>query len=176
MSLKSFVHKITHPKGTMQLLTNPGGYLTTKAMNNGKTYQGPLGALAQPYGPAPQNPNSDPNDPNSPNYNPVNQYKSAPNGQSSFPAMRLGWTNGGYTYANSPWNGQAPTPANPMSFSPPQGVGSSGMTASGPQQMLPGPSNSGTIPGAGAQPQGPPTRGGIGVPEQAALIAGLRRA
>jgi hypothetical protein len=174
--MSSFFHKLLHPTGKKQWLTNPGGALTTKLMNNGKTYQGPLGALANPYGPAPQNPNSDPSDPNSPNYNPINQYKPPPDGQFSGPAMRLGWTNGGYNFKNSPWNGQPITPANPMSFSPqPAAGGNYGMTASGPQQLQPG-GNPGSMPPAGAQPSGPPTRGGIGVPEQEALIAGLRRA
>lgn len=128
------VHKITHPKGTMQWLTNPGGAIVTKAMNNGRTYQGPLGALANPYGPAPENPDSG----QSGAYTP-------PQGSINTDPVRLGWTNGGYNYANSPWNGQPPTPANPMSFAPPQMSG------------LPGQQSGGTIPPTGAQPNPPPT-------------------
>lgn len=75
-------------------------------------------------------------------YNPIHEYQPPPNGVTGYPATRLGWTNGGYNFNNSPWNGQPITPANPMSFAPP----------------LQGQPNGGTIPAAGAQPppQGPP--------------------
>lgn len=95
--------------------------------------------------------------------NPIRQYTPPPNGISGYPAMRLGWTNGGYNFNNSPWNGQPITPANPMSMAPPLQAGG----------------GSGTVPGAGAQPPQqqpvagpPPTR--FAVPEQEALIRGLR--
>lgn len=140
------IHKITHPTGTKQWLTNPGGAIVTKAMHNGKTYQGPLGAIAQPYGPAQENPNAG----GSGAYTP-------PQGSISTDPVRLGWTNGGYRFNNSPWNGQPITPANPMSFAPP----------------LQGQPNGGTMPPTGAQPPvagPPPTR--FTVPEQQALMGG----
>lgn len=94
------------------------------------------------------------------------------NGQSGVdqPPQRLGWTNNGRQYANSPFNN-----ANPSYYSPPPaggppgggsgvppmsfGPGSSAMTASGPQGMQMGgmtglqpPPGPGTFQGAGAPP------------------------
>lgn len=143
--MASFFHKLLHPTGTKQWLTNPGGALVTKAMNNGKTYQGPIGAIASPAGPAEPNPGFDPGQ----------RVGSTINGQSGVdqPAQRLGWTNGGYTYHNSPFNGQPVAPANPMSFAPPQNAGGA------PQQMLPPPNGGGSMPPTGAPPpqSGTPT-------------------
>lgn len=101
-------------------------------------------------------------------FDPGSRVGSSINGQSGVdqPAMRLGWTNGGYDYANSPFNGQPPTPANPMSFG---GGGGQQMGMSGPQQMLPPQGNPGSMPPAGAQtPQmGPPT---MHIPENPQMV------
>lgn len=110
-------------------------------------------------------------------FDPGSRIGSSINGQSGVdqPSQRLGWTNGGYTYHNSPFNGGG----SPMSFAPPprmgvpnpstgapfQGggapppqMGGSAMTASGPQQMgLPPQGQGGSMPPAGAPPQGQPT-------------------
>lgn len=113
-------------------------------------------------------------------FDPGTRIGSSINGQSGVdqPSQRLGWTNGGYTYHNSPFNGGG----SPMSFAPPprmgvpnpstgapfQGgggapqtppqIGGSAMGASGPQQMgLPPGGGGGSMPPAGAPPQGQPT-------------------
>jgi len=76
-------------------------------------------------------------------------------------AMQLGWTNGGYQYHNSPFNGSPPIGGPPMSFG-----------GGGGQGLPPGPQG-GSMPPAGA-PLGQPTKQ-FRNPEQEALIAGLRR-
>lgn len=95
-----------------------------------------LGLRAKPAGPSAP-------------FDPGDRVGATINGQSGVeqPAMRLGWTNNGRTYANSPFNGVNPTyyqqPQAPMSF--------------GGQGLPSGPSG-GNMPPAGAQtPQGPPT-------------------
>lgn len=121
-------------------------------------------------------------------FDPGQRTGSTINGQSGAPqpSMNLGWTNGGYQYANSPFNqgGKAPQPAPPMSFGGGQpmspgmggasGVGAGGMGgAMQPGPPLQGPQPGASMPPAGAQPP-MPTGGSFRIPEQAALIAGLR--
>lgn len=98
-------------------------------------------------------------------FNPANRIGATIGGKSGVdqPAQRLGWTNGGYTYANSPWNKepagagmQTPMPppnkAPAMGFGgPPTGVMSSPKTP--PMQMPMQPPQGGPPMG---MPQGPP--------------------
>lgn len=161
---------------------DPGGSIIYKA-TGGKgsrpnTLKSGFDPVAQP--PLPPTP---------PAFDPGQRTGSTINGQSGVPqpAHRLGWTNGGYQYANSPFNGQPPTPAPPMSFGgggqPPPQMGPGQMTPNGPRGMLPfqpstplqAPPGGGSMPPAGAPPM-PTGNGRIGIPEQQALIAGLRRA
>lgn len=135
--------------GGLKKVFNPGGAVVSKVIGDGHDYQGILdyamkGKKNAQNGAVPPTP-----------FDPGQRTGSSINGQSGVPqpAMRLGWTNGGYNYANSPFNGQSPTPANPMSMAPPQ----TGIAP--PQPPLQGPQNPGSMPPAGAQPpnQGPPT-------------------
>lgn len=138
-----------------------GGQVAKKLTGSQKDYGGFLeGMMATP-----KPPETTPFDPGS-------RTGATINGQSGVdqPSMRLGWTNGGYQYHNSPFNMQSPAmrphdaptpqpmpqqPAPPMAFG---GGGNTGMGMSGPGAMLQGPSPSGSMPPAGAQaPQGPPT-------------------
>lgn len=114
---------------------NPGGAIVSAVAGNGKNYIGPLDyAMDKDKTPKPE--------PAAP-FDPGERTGSSINGQSGVnqPSMRLGWTNGGYTYHNSPFNQSAP-----MSFGGPQ------------QPPLQGPPGGASMPPAGAQPpQGPPT-------------------
>lgn len=118
------------------------------------------------------------------------------NGQSGVDQMpqRLGWTNNGRLYSNSPFNGanpsyynqKPPTPppqqAPPMSFGGGGGMagggappGSNPAMGMGPPLRIPSPG--GTMPGAGAQaPQGGPltTQQSAPNPQQMMQIAMLR--
>lgn len=130
---------------------NPGGAVVSKIVNDGRDYQGVLDYAMNGQKQAQKNQDAQKQAQKDQYASLVKPaYSPAPNGQTSYPALRLGWTNGGYNYANSPFNGMAPTqaPPQPMSFAPAQGT----MTASGPQQMLPPAPNGGSMPGAGAQP------------------------
>lgn len=154
---------------------DPGGTIIHKATGGGErpnTFKSGFDPVAQPKFPA------------ATPFDPGNRTGATINGQSGVPqpAMRLGWTNGGYNYNNSPFNGQPVTPAPPMSFGgggPAPTQNPSLMGPNGPRgfpQMSPplqGPPGGGSMPPSGAPSQ--PTRG-IGIPEQQALIAGLRRA
>lgn len=121
---------------------NPGGAIVSKVINDGRDYQGVLDYAMNGQEQAKKN--ADAQKAQQTQYTPKSPYTPAPGGVSRYPAMRLGWTNGGYTYANSPFN----MPQQPMSFAPPMGM-------SGPGPVLqPGPSG-GSMPPTGAQP---PTR------------------
>lgn len=138
--------KVFRPFGnskTARIIEDPGGAIIHKVAT-GSTDRGANTAANNLMPWAPNHETLNQATPQSEPYNPVNDYQpNAPYGDR--PAMRLGWTNGGYNYANSPWNGQAPTPANPMSFAPPQ-----------QPQLQPG-GAPGSMPAAGAQqPQQPP--------------------
>lgn len=129
---------------------NPGGAVVSAFAGNGKNYIGPADYLMD-KDKAPKAPPQAP-------FDPGQRTGASINGQSGVaqPSMRLGWTNGGYNYANSPFNGQPVSPANPMSFAPPQNAGA-GMGGP-PRMQLPTPPVGGSMQAAGAQaPQGPPT-------------------
>lgn len=120
---------------------NPGGAVVSKVIGNGKDYKGLLDYAMDDQ-------KTPPGQPATP-FDPGQRTGASINGQSGVPqpAMRLGWTNGGYQYHNSPFNqsqGQPPAPQGPpMSF------------GGGLQQ----PPSGGSMPPSGAQtPQmGPPT-------------------
>jgi hypothetical protein len=140
----------------LKKIANPGGTAIGMLAGNNKNYIGPADYLVDkdkaPKGPAPTP------------FDPGQRVGSSINGQSGVdqPSMRLGWTNGGYNYHNSPFNmgGGMPRPhdapmpqpmpqqpAPPMSFG---GGGQTGMGASGPGAMLQVPENGGSMPSAGA--------------------------
>jgi hypothetical protein len=147
-------------------ISDPGGTLIYKA-TGGKgsrpnTLKSGLNPIAQPKAPAPGSP-----------FTPKGPYTPEPGGD-NFAATRLGWTNGGYNYANNPAPGfgggqmSAQTPSFSMGQPPPTG-GGFGMGASGPQQLQVG-NPAGSMPSAGAPPpMGQPTSGMTG-----ALINRLR--
>lgn len=122
---------------------NPGGAVISKVIGDGRDYQGVLDYAM--HGQDQAKKNQEAQKALQTPYTPKPPYSPAPGGVSSYPAMRLGWTNGGYNYSNSPFN----SPQQPMSFAPMnRGI----MTPSGPQMMLPSPSPNGNMPPAGAQP------------------------
>lgn len=137
-----------------------GGQVAKKLTGSQKDYGGLLEGMMDTPKPQQATP-----------FDPGSRTGSSINGQSgvSQPSMHLGWTNGGYNYHNSPFNGQSQPPANPMSFAPPSNAGAPqppmGMSGPGPQMSMGGPSPmlqappmGGSMPPAGAQaPQGPPT-------------------
>lgn len=153
---------------------DPGGTIIHKATGGTGSRPNNLKSAFDPVGQPPLPPTP-------PGFDPGQRPGASIGGQSGvpMPAQRLGWTNGGYNYHNSPFNGQPPTPAPPMSFGGQQPTTNpSLMTPNGPggfqmSNPLQGPQNPGTMPPAGAPPM--PT-GRVGIPEQQALIAGLRRA
>lgn len=130
-------------------ISDPGGTLIYKA-TGGKgsrpnNIKSGLNPIAQPAAPEPGT-----------QFTPKGPYTPEPTGQNYSP-IRLGWTNGGYNYANNPAPGfQSQGP--PMSFGGPvpSGGGGFGMGASGPQQLQVGPP-AGSIPSAGAPAASPPT-------------------
>lgn len=141
----------------LKKIANPGGTAVGMLAGNNKSYIGPADFLLDKNKtppPAPPVP-----------FDPGQRIGSSINGQSGVdqPAMRLGWTNGGYNYHNSPFNNMPPTPvtppSKPMSFGPsPAMGGASGIGASGGGGMLQPPPMGGSMPPAGAQaPQSPPT-------------------
>lgn len=172
---------------------NPGGAIVSKVIGDGHDYQGVLDYAMNGKKNAEKDQAAAKEQQQS-EMNPRRVFTPDPGLNPQ--AMRLGWTNGGYRYHNSPFtNGsQMPAPAPqqmqtpqapqaaPMSFgggAPPMGAvgrgasglmsqavnmvrgnnsgGNFGMGASGPQQVLQGPQNPGSMPAAGAQPPGPPT-------------------
>lgn len=161
MGLKKF-HKIAR---------DPGGALIHKATTGTWERPSSLKYATQPWLNEEQPPGPEP-------FDPGNKPGSTINGQAGVDQLpiRLGWTNNGRMYANSPFNGANPQyftpPSNPMSF----GGGSVG--ASGPQQMsLQPPPGSGTLPPAGAQPpQAAPTTQvpSTGLPHQVGMAHMIR--
>lgn len=119
---------------------NPGGAIVSAFAGNGKNYIGPLDYLMD-KDKAPKAPPQTP-------FDPGQRVGASINGQSGVaqPAMRLGWTNGGYTYHNSPFNGAQgqyfQQPQSPMSFG---------------GNSLPAQPSGGSMPSAGApaQPSAP---------------------
>src|SRR5262245_44048460 len=105
----------------LKKIANPGGAAIGMLAGNGKNYLGPADYLLdkdKAPKPLPATP-----------FDPGQRVGASINGQSGVaqPALRLGWTNGGYTYHNSPFNNSPP-----MSFggSPSMG-GASGIGAGG---------------------------------------------
>lgn len=156
---------------------NPGGAIMGAVAGNGKNYIGPLDYAMDKNKTPPPTPAAP--------FDPGQRVGSQINGQSGVaqPSMNLGWTNGGYQYHNSPFN-QTSQPPPPMSFGGGQpatpgvggasGIGAGGMGGSmQPGPPLQGPQPGASMPSAGAQPP-MPTGGSFRIPEQAALIAGLR--
>lgn len=86
-------------------------------------------------------------------FNPNNRVGATIGGESGVdqPALRLGWTNGGYTYNNSPFNAGMAKPSAMPTGGPAMGFG-------GPQQQLPGPQQ---MPVGMAGPQPMPIKGGV---------------
>lgn len=166
-------------KKVHKILRDPGGALVHKATTGTWDRPSSLKYATQPWLNEEKPPGPEP-------FDPKNRPGSTINGQSGTAQLpiRLGWTNNGRMYANSPFNGANPkyytSPPNPMSF------GGSSMGPSGPQQMqmgppppqmappLQAPPSGGITPPAGAPPPTSPNNGMV-LPEfNQALIAGLR--
>lgn len=140
---------------------NPGGAIVSAIAGNGKNYIGPLDYAMDS--------NKTPKPPPPIPFDPGQRVGASINGQSGVdqPSMRLGWTNGGYQYHNSPFNmgGGAPPPPRPHDAPgiPPAPTGPAmsfggGMGMSGPKPMLQPAPNGASMPPAGAPAgQGTPT-------------------
>jgi hypothetical protein len=161
---------------SLKKVFNPGGAVVSKVINDGRDYQGLLDYGMHGQDQAKKNQDAQ-------KQAQKDQYTQkpmfSPDPGLNPQAQQLGWTNGGYNYHNSPFNQPQPTPfgqpAGPGGGGgPPMSFGGVGQPPPRNQAMgLQPPMQGGSMPPAGA-PIGQPTKQ-FRIPEQEALIAGLRR-